>query len=120
MLTCRHPRHLAQMLQADPSNRSLCELRDQLASAIIQLRDTYSMVKEASSQGGIRKMHSSRKNKPQRCSACGGIGHKSRTCTRAAQQDGIGDEAASETTATTKNGSCAPTYSDDISDTLDA
>ena len=25
-------------------------------------------------------MHSSRKNKPQRCSVCGGIGHKSRTC----------------------------------------
>uniref|UniRef100_A0A7S3TPE6 Uncharacterized protein n=2 Tax=Emiliania huxleyi TaxID=2903 RepID=A0A7S3TPE6_EMIHU len=28
-------------------------------------------------------MHSSRKNKPQRCSVCGGIGHKSRTCQQA-------------------------------------
>jgi len=29
------------------------------------------------------KGHSSRKNKPQRCSVCGGIGHKSRTCSMA-------------------------------------
>ena len=33
--------------------------------------------------GPASQMHSSRKNKPQRCSVCGGIGHKSRTCQQA-------------------------------------
>merc|ERR1719197_1691000 len=33
--------------------------------------------------GRPAKGHSSRKNKPQRCSVCGGIGHKSRTCSMA-------------------------------------
>ena len=40
----------------------------------------------AAMAGGDRptvKGHSSRKNKPQRCSVCGGIGHKSRTCSMA-------------------------------------
>jgi hypothetical protein len=35
-----------------------------------------------------------RKNKPQRCSVCGGIGHKSRTCSMSVQgkAQGAGSE----------------------------
>ena len=38
--------------------------------------------------------HSLRKNKPQRCSVCGGIGHKSRTCSMSVQgkAQGAGSE----------------------------
>ncbi|EOD27574.1 hypothetical protein EMIHUDRAFT_235566 [Emiliania huxleyi CCMP1516] len=41
------------------------------------------VVHEEAEGGPASQMHSSRKNKPQRCSVCGGIGHKSRTCQQA-------------------------------------
>jgi len=95
-----HRDRILQMLQEEPENRNLIELRDQLTNAINQLQGTKNMVQRARSgrpQGqamgvaqpmgadGSRpaKGHSSRKNKPQRCSVCGGIGHKSRTCSMA-------------------------------------
>jgi hypothetical protein len=79
-------------------NRNLIELRDQLTNAINQLQGTKNMVQRARTGGRMQnaagapvvgadgrpaKGHSSRKNKPQRCSVCGGIGHKSRTCSMA-------------------------------------
>ena len=87
------------MLMEEPNNQNLLDLRDQLTNAINQLQGTKDMVQKAqanrrpgapglatSPMGGVDKGHSSRKNKPQRCSVCGGLGHKSRTCTMAAQQ----------------------------------
>lgn len=38
----------------------------------------------------------SRKNKLQRCSVCGGLGHKSRTCDLAASKMGAGAQALSD------------------------
>ena len=96
----------SQMLVEEPDNQNLVDLRDQLTNAINQLQGTKNMVQRAQSNrqpglGGMpnaevpvgmgadalrHKAHSSRKNKPQRCSICGGIGHKSRTCTMAMQQ----------------------------------
>lgn len=85
-------------MSAAVQNRNLIELRDQLTNAINQLQGTKNMVQRARtggrlpSSGGAPAMgadgrpakgHSSRKNKPQRCSVCGGIGHKSRTCSMA-------------------------------------
>ena len=101
-----HRERILQMLTEEPDNQNLMDLRDQLTNAINQLQGTKSMVQRAqcSRQVGIAsvphgtilpgmgmdgtqsKAHSSRKNKPQRCSICGGIGHKSRTCTMAMQQ----------------------------------
>lgn len=87
------------MLMEEPNNQNLLDLRDQLTNAINQLQGTKDMVQKAqanrrpgapglatSPMGGVDKGHSSRKNKPQRCSVCGGLGHKSRTCTMAQQQ----------------------------------
>ena len=90
-----HRDRILQMLVEEPNNQNLIELRDQLTNAINQLQGTKNMVQRA--RGGARpagamvggaaerpaKGHSSRKNKPQRCSVCGGIGHKSRTCSMA-------------------------------------
>ena len=90
------------MLAEEPDNQNLMDLRDQLTNAINQLQGTKNMVQRAQSsrQPGMlphgmpgmgpdmarnKQAHSSRKNKPQRCSICGGIGHKSRTCTMAMQ-----------------------------------
>mmetsp|Transcript_30869 Transcript_30869/g.51079 ORF Transcript_30869/g.51079 Transcript_30869/m.51079 type:complete len:442 (-) Transcript_30869:285-1610(-) len=102
-----HRERILQMLLDDPENSNLMELRDQLTNAINQLQGTKSMVQRAQNNrgGGLPglasaaaaagavgpdgarvKTHSSRKNKPQRCSVCGGIGHKSRTCSMAVQQ----------------------------------
>ncbi|KAL3915522.1 MAG: hypothetical protein SGPRY_007189 [Prymnesium sp.] len=101
-----HRERILQMLAEDPDNQNLLELREQLSNAINQLQGTKTMVQRAQvgrdpglsglphtgvMQGmgvdGLRKKsHSSRKNKPQRCSICGGIGHKSRTCTMALRQ----------------------------------
>lgn len=91
-----HRDRILAMLNEEPDNRNLIELRDQLTNAINQLQGTKNMVQLARTgrQGvagqpiaadGTRpaKGHSSRKNKPQRCSVCGGIGHKSRTCSMA-------------------------------------
>jgi len=93
-----HRDRILNMLASEPENQNLLDLRDQLTNAINQLQGTRNMVQRA--QGGRQaglgmlpgldgfreKSHSSRKNKPQRCSICGGIGHKSRTCTIALQQ----------------------------------
>lgn len=95
-----HRDRILLMLQDEPDNRNLMELRDQLTNAINQLHGTKSMVQRArtgrppgSAMGAAQpiaadgsrapKGHSSRKNKPQRCSVCGGVGHKSRTCSMA-------------------------------------
>jgi len=109
-----HRQRILEMLQQDPGNPALVEVRDQLSAAIAQLQGTQSMVQRAGAgacaglgsaprvapggavgpnfapwltsvataghPGGMRKSHSSRKNKQQRCSVCGGVGHKSRTC----------------------------------------
>jgi len=111
LMTCAHHREqIEQMLAADPHNTVLLGVRDQLTTGMRQLADTQEMVLRArttkrgrepegglsglaSAAGlvendrvvytGVPKMPSSRKNKPQRCSVCGGIGHKSRTCQRA-------------------------------------
>lgn len=103
LLSCNsHRERILQMLVADPTNRSLLDLLDQLSTAIAQLQNTRSMMlagvpaacglravccsagargmAAAGQGGGVRKLYSSRKNKPQRCSICGGVGHKSRTC----------------------------------------
>lgn len=92
-----HRARILQMLQEDPDNANLIELRDQLTNAINQLQGTKTMVQRAQrgAGGGLTGLasaaasagpsHSSRKNKPQRCSVCGGIGHKSRTCSMAQQ-----------------------------------
>jgi len=108
--SCTAHRHrILQMLVDDPDNSNLKELRDQLSNAISQLQGTKSMVQRATAsngrggglpglasaaaaagalgaEGSAVKSHSSRKNKPQRCSVCGGVGHKSRTCSMAVQQ----------------------------------
>ena len=100
-----HRERILQMLVDEPENANLIELRDQLTNAINQLQGTRDMVQRAQGSappGGLanpssaaaavqplgpgQKAHSSRKNKPQRCSVCGGLGHKSRTCNMAAQQ----------------------------------
>jgi len=94
-----HRERIVQMLMEEPNNQNLLDLRDQLTNAINQLQGTKDMVQKAqanrrpggpglgtSAMGGVDKGHSSRKNKPQRCSVCGGLGHKSRTCTMAQQQ----------------------------------
>jgi len=96
-----HRDRILQMLIEEPDNRNLIELRDQLTNAINQLQGTKNMVQRARTgrpagpggtapagmvtgpDGRPQKGHSSRKNKPQRCSVCGGIGHKSRTCSMA-------------------------------------
>jgi len=89
-----HRYRILAMLNEEPENRNLIELRDQLTNAINQLQGTKNMVQLARNgrPGGAMqpldgsrpaKGHSSRKNKPQRCSVCGGIGHKSRTCSMA-------------------------------------
>ena len=94
-----HRDRILAMLAEEPDNRNLIELRDQLTNAINQLQGTKNMVQLAKTgrpagvplagqpmaPDGSRpaKGHSSRKNKPQRCSVCGGIGHKSRTCSMA-------------------------------------
>jgi len=97
-----HRERILQMLLDDPDNTNLIELRDQLTNAINQLQGTKSMVQRAQSSRGSQgavgpdgqrlKSHSSRKNKPQRCSVCGGIGHKSRTCSMAVQQQHPGGQ----------------------------
>jgi hypothetical protein len=96
-----HRDRILQMLIDDPTNADLIALRDQLTSAINQLQGTKNMVRAARSGGAVRggagmvggdrplKGHSSRKNKPQRCSVCGGIGHKSRTCSMSVTPAGI-------------------------------
>lgn len=94
-----HRDRILQMLIEEPSNTNLVELRDQLTNAINQLQGTKNMVQRARTgapgtgmpggaagdAGRAKSGHSSRKNKPQRCSVCGGIGHKSRTCSMAVQ-----------------------------------
>ena len=95
-----HRGRILQMLQDDPENANLIELRDQLTNAINQLQGTKTMVQRAhrgngDGLGGLASAAasagpspSSRKNKPQRCSICGGVGHKSRTCSMAQGQPG--------------------------------
>lgn len=98
-----HRERILKMLEDEPGNTNLIDLRDQLTNAINQLQGTKNMVQRAQSSrqpddmgmgpgqmqlgsDGMRlKGHSSRKNKPQRCSVCGGIGHKSRTCSMVVQ-----------------------------------
>ena len=78
-------------------------MREQLNNAITQLQGTKEMVARtqasrrpgmpgigaAFAMGAPEKGPSCRKNKAQRCSVCGGIGHKSRTCSVVQQQQAL-------------------------------
>jgi len=119
-----HRERILQMLAEEPDNQNLMDLRDQLTNAINQLQGTKNMVQRAQSSrqpgmmpsvgpDGMRnKAHSSRKNKPQRCSICGGIGHKSRTCTMAMQQQAAQQPNAQQVQWAAAAPQCIPTSCD--------
>lgn len=123
-----HRERILKMLGAEPGNINLIDLRDQLTNAINQLQGTKNMVQRAQSSrqpddvrvdsgqmqlgsDGMRlKSHSSRKNKPQRCSVCGGIGHKSRTCSMVMQGQQIPTQQVEQMYVAAQEGGhmCAP------------
>jgi hypothetical protein len=98
-----HRERIEQMLADEPNNKNLLDLREQLTNAITQLQGTKEMVARtqasrrpgmpgigaAFAMGAPEKGPSCRKNKAQRCSVCGGIGHKSRTCSVVQQQQAL-------------------------------
>ena len=98
-----HRERIEQMLADEPQNKNLLDLREQLNNAITQLQGTKEMVARtqasrrpgmpgigaAFAMGAPEKGPSCRKNKAQRCSVCGGIGHKSRTCSVVQQQQAL-------------------------------
>lgn len=88
------PTSMEQLLAQDPTNPRLRELADQLTSAISQLVKTKEAIEnepdvdaDSGSTGPkpSSRPHSVRKNKPQRCSNCGSLGHKVRTCPQTQQ-----------------------------------
>lgn len=112
-----HRERIEQMLADEPNNKNLLDLRDQLTNAIQQLQGTKEMVDRtkasrgrpmlnnmggAFAAGTVEKGPSCRKNKAQRCSVCGGIGHKSRTCSVVQQQQQLqqAQQQAAATAAT--------------------